>query len=355
MKRSLLPSIITSLWSQASLRTRPPINKIGFRCYAARRAEPVAVGTDHDAQVVKDALYRVQQVNDMPLHVRESLLEFKVDGKSLGKVRPAVAQLLCKECVNGQPVFDICEEEQGGSFVTLAECVGHTFEQRSTAVAQAMEQLRNAGYVQGWRSELYPIKTRFHDPAIFAMERAAVPLIGATEYGVHINGLVNIDGETRMWIARRSKTKSKYPGMLDHIVAGGVPDGISLMENVVKECMEEAGIPEELVRGNVHSAGAISYETYSVQSDTVTCAVLFCYDLTLPESFIPVPVDGEVEAFCLMTMAEVKATLAEDYCDPVKPNCYSVIIDYLVREGHLSPECPGYLEIVNELRSGHCS
>eukprot|EP00984_Skeletonema_dohrnii_P003890 scaffold1339_cov129-Skeletonema_dohrnii-CCMP3373.AAC.1 len=30
-----------------------------------------------------------------------------------------------------------------------------------------------------------------------------------------------------MWMARRSKTKSKFPSMLDHIVAGGQPAGLS--------------------------------------------------------------------------------------------------------------------------------
>jgi hypothetical protein len=32
----------------------------------------------------------------------------------------------------------------------------------------------------------------------------------------------------------------------------------------------------------------------------------------------------------------------------------SVIIDYLVRHGHLSPDTPGYLDVVRELRSGAC-
>lgn len=35
--------------------------------------------------------------------------------------------------------------------------------------------------------------------------------------------------------------------MLDHIVAGGIPASHPLpSENVVKECEEEAGIPEDL-------------------------------------------------------------------------------------------------------------
>jgi hypothetical protein len=40
--------------------------------------------------------------------------------------------------------------------------------------------------------------------------------------------------------------------------------------------------------------------------------------------------------------------------DPIKPNCYLVIIDFLVRRGFVSPDTPGYLDLVRELRSGDC-
>ena len=42
-----------------------------------------------------------------------------------------------------------------------------------------------------------------------------------------------------LWVARRSINKPNWPGKLDHIVAGGQPYGISVMENVIKECEEE--------------------------------------------------------------------------------------------------------------------
>jgi hypothetical protein len=36
---------------------------------------------------------------------------------------------------------------------------------------------------------------------------------------------------------------------------------------------------------------------------------------------------------------------------PSSPNCYPVIIDYLLRKGHVSPDVPGYLDVLRELRS----
>jgi hypothetical protein len=41
----------------------------------------------NDEQLVQDMLYRIRQINQMPADVRSSLLEFQVDGITLGKVR----------------------------------------------------------------------------------------------------------------------------------------------------------------------------------------------------------------------------------------------------------------------------
>ncbi|GKY99017.1 hypothetical protein MPSEU_000857400 [Mayamaea pseudoterrestris] len=363
MKRMILPHIFASFVSRSShfwKRTMPITRTSSSHVIGNNRSNQrlfsSAVDVDKDVQLMEDILYRVRQVNYMPPHIQNDLFEFRVENKSLGKIRPKAAELLCKTRVDGNAIFQVAEEQDAKPFVTLTNHAGNSFESRSAAVAGVTEQLRRDGVVKGWRDELYPIKEHFYMEPLFAMERAAVPMLGALEYGVHINGIVKTDnGETKMWLARRSPTKSKYPGMLDHIVAGGVPHGVSLFDNVIKECMEEAGIPESVTRDGVRSAGAISYETYSRAADTVTRAVLFCYDLTLPQSFAPMPVDGEVEEFFLVSIEQLKAMMAKTNNDPIKPNCYSVIIDYLLREGHLSPEIPGYLDVIRELRSGDCS
>jgi len=75
---------------------------------------------------------------------------------------------------------------------------------------------------------LVPVVSAFSSPVAFAIERAAYPYFGIKGYGVHVNGFVrgitgNID---KIWVATRSKKKSTWPGMLDHIVAGGIVNGI---------------------------------------------------------------------------------------------------------------------------------
>lgn len=182
--------------------------------------------------------------------------------------------------------------------------------------------------------------------------------MGTIQYGVHINGYTRSTKESdgtgiKLWMARRSASKSKFPGMLDHIVAGGQPFGISPLENVVKECKEEAGISEALSRERAQAASAVSY-TYNERDGQINRSVLFCYDIQLPPDFIPKPVDGEVDEFFLKNLNDVIEMMAPEYHDPIKPNCYLVIIDFLVRQGVITPETPGYLDVVRELRSGEC-
>lgn len=260
----------------------------------------------------------------------------------------------------------------GGVLVTHADTrtltfndnqVDATCEARTAALDRILQRLRRAGVVQGWRNEQYPIAERFGQAPAVLVERAAVPFLGALEYGVHINGLVvaqndnqssDDDATTLMWMARRSATKSKYPGMLDHIVAGGQPAGLSLWENCLKECQEEAGIPVDIAAAGLVPVGAISYQNYCGTTDTLTRAVMFNYDLHLPTDFQPTAVDGEVQSFFQWTVSDLLASMAPDYDDPLKPNCYLPVIDWLLRMGHVSPDTPGYLDVLRELRSGDC-
>lgn len=145
---------------------------------------------------------------------------------------------------------------------------------RSVAVGSALSSLRDAGVISGWRNELYPVQTAYYGPPVLLIERAAAPFFGIKAYGVHVNGYVSLpDGSCEMWVARRSKDKPTWPGRLDHIVAGGQPYGLGLLENVIKECEEEAGIPPEITSKAV-PVGVVSYT--SMQDVGLKRDVLFC-------------------------------------------------------------------------------
>jgi hypothetical protein len=117
------------------------------------------------------------------------------------------------------------------------------------------------------------------------------------------------------------------------------------MENLLKECKEEAAIPEALARRAV-AVGAI---TYCMEAeDGLKPDVQFCYDLELPGDFTPHNTDGEIAEFMLWPIARV-AEIVRDTRE-FKFNCNLVIIDFLMRHGLIAPEHPDYLEIGQGLR-----
>ena len=231
----------------------------------------------------------------------------------------------------------------------------------------------------------YKSKGRYEGLVI---ERGAAALFSCRGFGVHVNGYVK--GETmadlKLWVGKRSESKGVCPGMLDHIVAGGIPASHPLpSENVVKECGEEvrswgtcrlvccapindsnngsqAGIPEDIAE-KAEAVGMISYhgmDTWAWEGridqdgtgEGYKRDVLFCYDLEIPPDFVPKPVDGEVSGFELVGIEEVMKTFeaGRGVTETYKANDYLVIADFLVRRGYVRPEDDDYTEIVQSLR-----
>ena len=239
-------------------------------------------------------------------------------------------------------VFDLAAER-----VSLAPRY-NAFASRSAVLDEVLRALAESGEVSGWRGEVYPVMVNWGDAPILQMERAACPRFGIRAFGVHINGFVRKADGIHMWVARRAYDKPTFPGMLDNMVAGGQPIGIGLMANVIKECAEEAGIPEDLVRRAV-AVGMISYTHQSPEG----CKPdqMFCYDMELPEHFIPTPTDGEVAEFYLWPIAKVAETVRDSF--EFKFNCNLCIIDFLVRHGVIDPDNePDYTALVHGLRAG---
>ncbi len=228
--------------------------------------------------------------------------------------------------------------------VELASSFGD-FKSRSAAVAEVLAELRGDGLIKGWRDEPYPVGTDFYAPPLLQMERAAVPLFGVRAYGVHVNGFTGDGADMKLWVAKRSRTKQTAPGKLDHLVAGGQPLGLGLLDNVVKECGEEAGMPESLGR-TARPAGFVSYITE--RPEGLRSDICFVFDIALPADFAPVNEDGEVEEFYLWPIEQVRRRLSDT--DDFKFNVALVNIDFLVRHGFLSPDEPGYVDIVEGLR-----
>ncbi|HBI29773.1 MAG: DUF4743 domain-containing protein [Deltaproteobacteria bacterium] len=226
----------------------------------------------------------------------------------------------------------------------------NTPEARTSAVGEVLAEWRKRGWVPGWRDELYRVSTRFDDEPLLLVERAAAQPLGICSYGVHLNGFVEKSEGLWMWIARRAKDRPHYPGYLDQLVAGGLTAGQSAWEVTLRECWEEAGIPESLAqRCRPNGFVTVFMDHYGL----IKRDLLFTYDLELPEDFEPENTDGEVEGFELLPIEEVVRLVAET--DEIKLNCNLVIIDFFVRHGILTPEHPHYSAIVLGLRAGGCA
>lgn len=165
------------------------------------------------------------------------------------------------------------------------------------------------------------------------IDRGALPLFGFIGVGVHLNGLVSRDDGLHLWVGRRAADKRLDPGKLDHLVAGGVPAGLTPDVAIVKEAEEEASLPQDLVRRDARRVGRIHYTLEREEGLRRDCLV--CYDLLLSDSFQPVPADGEVAEFLLLPIAEVFRLVRDT--DEFKFNVNLVLIDLFLRKGLIDP------------------
>ena len=224
---------------------------------------------------------------------------FWIDAQQVGWIRTTDVPLLTR----WPDVFEI-----DASRVTLAPNF-ITTDERSAALGVVIGALAADGRIPGWRDETYAIRNAFDAPPLAYIERAASRFFGTMTYAVHLNGVVEYaDGAPQMWIARRSDTKATDPGMLDNVVAGGIGWGFGIGETIVKECWEEAGIPEDIAARA--TPGRTAHVLQSLPEGT-QAEQIFIYDLALPADFVPRNQDGEVGEHRLARIDEVARRIEE--------------------------------------------
>ncbi|NHQ88665.1 DUF4743 domain-containing protein [Iodobacter sp. HSC-16F04] len=177
-----------------------------------------------------------------------------------------------------------------------------------SALAQAALQMRDAGWIKGWRNERYTVFAS--DQAggldlarpLFELERAAFRRFGLTSRAVHINGY----NSAGLWIAQRASSKAIDPDKLDNLAAGGISAGEKAWDCVIRELAEEAGIPAQLASQAVTSG---SLRTTRAEADGWHDEIICTYDLLLPEDFVPINTDGEVAGFQHLGFDQIRSIL----------------------------------------------
>ncbi|CAB3801885.1 NUDIX hydrolase [Paraburkholderia fynbosensis] len=234
-------------------------------------------------------------------------LPFWIGAEQVGWIRASDVPLLTR----WPDVFDI-DSNSGHALVVLAAAFD-TVDLRSAALGSVIGALAAEGRIPGWRDETYAIRNAFDAPPLAYIERAASRFFGTMTYAVHLNGVVEYadgaqKGAPQLWIARRSDTKATDPGMLDNVVAGGIGWGFGIEATIIKECWEEAGIPEEIAARAV--AGRTAHVLQSLPEGT-QAEQIFIYDLALPADFAPRNQDGEVGEHRLARIDEVARWIEE--------------------------------------------
>lgn len=235
-------------------------------------------------------------------------MAFRLAGTGVGWIRPAFAEVLA-----GLPAM-----VRGEDGVDLS---------RPAALQAIAHDLAEQGHFR-WRAEPFDVRATPSGPVLGQLDRGGLPAFGVRAAGVHLNGLVRRADGLHLWVARRAANKTLDPGKLDHIVAGGVPAGLSARATLVKEAAEEAAIPETLAAAATY-VGTIEYAMERMEG--LRRDRIHCFDLDLPQSFVPLAVDGEVEDFELWPVGRALEAVRET--DRFKFNVNLVLIDLFIRAG----------------------
>ena len=231
---------------------------------------------------------------------------------------------------------------QGDSSEPDAKKASHLTSAFAQVIDKAIEDKLFISVLNATHSEKFKILGAPH----IEIERFAGDLFGIVARGAHLTVYTNTLEGMKIWVPRRSADSFTFPNKLDTTVAGGVPSHQSPFENVAQEADEEASLPADLIKRDVHSAGVLTYIGLSKQG-FVAPDVVYVYDLEVNGDVTPTPKDGEVKEFYLMSIEEVKAALAND---EFKTNSAVVMLDFFIRHGIITAEEEeNFVEIVTRM------
>jgi len=235
-------------------------------------------------------------------------LAFRIGAAPVGWVAPALADALAR----------FPEIRRDREAIVLAD----------GAALPALARALSAQGFHRWRGEAFDVRADPDGPALAEIDRGALPAFGIEAAGAHLNGLVRQPDGLHLWVARRAADKALDPGKLDHITAGGVPAGLTPWQTLIKEAEEEAAIPPALASRAVPTARIV----YAMERpEGLRRDRIHCYDLELPEEFVPQAADGEVESFALWPLHRALEAVRDT--DLFKFNVNLVLIDLFLRAG----------------------
>lgn len=238
-------------------------------------------------------------------------LAFRIGAEQVGWVLPDVAATLTG-------LADIRQDETG----LVLEAAD-----RLPAIGRTMS---DRGLCR-WRDEAFDVRAQPDGPVLAQVDRGCLVALGMMSQGIHLDGVVRAPDGLHVWIAKRSASKALDPGKLDHLVAGGIPAGLSPWQTLLKEAAEEAALPAALA-GRACDVGRFAYAME--RPEGLRRDIIHCYEVELPADWVPHPADGEVEGFSLMPLDALVAAVREG--TTFKFNVAPVLIRLFLRHGAIA-------------------
>ena len=259
-------------------------------------------------------------IGEATRHDAAARVPFRIDGQAVGSVARSNLPALA-----AHPSL-VWATEAGVDLLVPAP-------ERDDAFEHLNRWLREAGLIVAWRDEPYPVVALPGLAVLARFERAASRFWGTLTFGAHATGYV-ADGEgrpTALWIAQRSLTKPTDPGMFDNLIGGGVPDGQTPLQTLVREGWEEAGLlPPQL---EAAEPGRVIRLLRDIP-EGLQHEWLHAYDLALPEGTAPANQDSEVAGFRLLPVPDALALAASV---AMTVDAALVTLDFALRHGLLPP------------------
>lgn len=171
---------------------------------------------------------------------------------------------------------------------------------------------------------IFDHKRTFGSDKIYTIKRNHLSLFGFPAYGVHCNVWSKYKNSFIIHLAKRSTKLKNFPGLYDNLIAGGQPDGISIIDNLKKEAFEEAGLNAFYINPAVKGSNVHYMHN---ERKNFNSAIIFNYHLEKKSEMKFVNQDGEVDDFLSIDIENLYEILERGL---LKPNCIIPILDFLI-------------------------
>ena len=172
----------------------------------------------------------------------------------------------------------------------------------TAALAEIARWLHAQGHGGRWRGEQLSVADDTGH-VVGTIERAVVRPLGISTHAVH---LVGRGAGGRVWIQQRALDKATDPSLWDTLMGGLMAAGETVASTLERETWEEAGLRvADLLAMRATSRFTIRRPV----RDGYLVEHFYVFEAVVPDGITPNNQDGEVAAFALVTLDELRQRL----------------------------------------------